>query len=163
MTAVLSICPMELPLIDFSTGQKGCRMPKVLIVDDDADVREGIRDALESRGLSCWSVENGREALECLRAAEVDLILTDYSMPEMNGLELMHRLAGSTLDKIPVILLSAESAADLRHEAMRLGAYGFIQKPFSTPDLTELVLGALNRNGSRRDLPLAATQTRRKP
>lgn len=95
-------------------------MPKVLIVDDDADVREGLLDALESHGLSCWAVQDGQEALDCLRVTEVDLIVTDYRMPAMDGLDLLRRLSDSALGNIPIILLSAESAADLRQEALRL-------------------------------------------
>ena len=136
-------------------------MPKVLLVDDDADVREMLKDALESRGLSCWAVEDGREALECLRAAEVDLIVTDYRMPAMDGLELLRRLAGSALSKIPVILLSGESAADLRWEALRLGAYTVIQKPFDTPDLVDVMFRALHRKGSDPEQAIAAAQIRR--
>ena len=130
-------------------------MPKVLIVDDDADIRDGLRDALESRGLSCWAVEDGRHALDCLRAAEVDLIVTDYRMPAMSGLEFMQRLAESALSHIPVILLSAEPAADLRGEALRLGAHAVVEKPFNTPNFVGLVLRALQA--------FAAAQPRREP
>lgn len=133
-------------------------MPKVLIVDDDADVRACLQDALEARGLSCWAVENGRHALECLRAAEVDLIVTDYRMPAMDGLELLRRLTGSALETIPVILLSADSAANLRQEALRLGAYAVVHKPFNTHDLVEVMFRALHRNSSDPEQATAATQ-----
>lgn len=137
-------------------------MPKVLIVNDDADVRDALRDALESRGLSCWVVGDGRHALECLRAAEVDLIVTDYRMPAMDGLELLRRLSDSAMDRIPVILLSAEPAADLRQEALRLGAYAVVHKPFNTTVLMELVLRALHQSGSGPEQAIAA-QPRREP
>lgn len=133
-------------------------MPKVLLVDDDADVREMLKDALESRGLSCWAVEDGREALECLRAAEVDLIVTDYRMPLMDGLELLRRLTGSALETIPVILLSADSATNLRQEALRLGAYAVVHKPFNTHDLVEVMFRALHRNSSDPEQAIAAAQ-----
>lgn len=138
-------------------------MPKVLLVDDDADVREVLKDALESRGLSCWAVEGVLEALECLPAAEVDLIVTDYRMPVMDGLELLRRLSGSGLETIPVILLSADSTADLRREALRLGATAIVHKPFSSHDLVELVLRTLHRNDCDPEQAIAATQPRREP
>lgn len=138
-------------------------MPKVLIVDDDADVREVLSHVLESRGFSCWTVEDGQDALECLRAAEVDLIVTDYRMPTMDGLELLRRLAESPLEKIPIILLSADSTADLRREALQLGAYALMHKPFNTPDLVELMLRALQQNGSGSEQAIAAVQPRREP
>ena len=124
-------------------------MPKVLIVDDDADVRACLQDALEARGLSCWAVENGRHALECLRAAEVDLIVTDYRMPAMDGLELLRRLTGSALETIP---------ANLRQEALRLEAYAVVHKPFNTHDLVEVMFRALHRNSSDPEQAAAATQ-----
>ncbi len=136
-------------------------MPKVLIVDDDADVREGLLDALESHGLSCWAVQDGQEALDCLRVTEVDLIVTDYRMPAMDGLDLLRRLSDSALGNIPIILLSAESAADLRQEALRLGAASVVQEPFNMRDLVDLVLRVLHRNGSDFEQAIAAAQSRR--
>lgn len=138
-------------------------MPKVLIVDDDADIRDVLSHALEARGLSCWAVESGPDALECLRTAEVDLIVTDYRMPAMSGLELMQRLAESALSHIPVILLSAEPAAHLRREALRLGAHAVVEKPFNTPNFVGLVLRALHQSGSGPEQAIAAAQPRREP
>ena len=93
-------------------------MPKVLIVDDDADVRACLQDALEARGLSCWAVENGRHALECLRAAEVDLDVfgrrvraedlgveasdAALALGEFGG-ERFENLAGRGLDGFPLV------------------------------------------------------------
>jgi CheY-like chemotaxis protein len=123
-------------------------MPKILIVDDDPDVRDSLRDAFESQGLSCVSAGNGREAAERLDISDADVILTDYRMPLMNGLDFLRHLAASPDRRIPVIVMSGESAEALRRAAFDLGAFAVVEKPYDTAELIDTVFRAIRSTGT---------------
>jgi len=111
----------------------------VLIVDDSNAMRAVIKKIIAMSGFKmdeCWEAGSGKEALETLSHAWVDVIISDINMPEMNGLELIGRLKGDELYKeIPVIIVSTEGSAERMREAFVQGAQGFIKKPFLPEDL----------------------------
>ena len=111
----------------------------VLIVDDSNAMRAVIKKIIAMSGFKmdeCWEAGSGKEALEILSHAWVDVIISDINMPEMNGLELVGRLKGDELYKeIPVIMVSTEGSAERMREAFVKGAQGFIKKPFLPEDL----------------------------
>lgn len=108
----------------------------ILIVDDDADIREALVDVLSDHGYVASSVANGREALELLRAGDQPgLILLDLMMPVMDGVEFRReQLEDPTLRELPVVLISAGN--DLGRQASLLGAADAVQKPI---DLSRLL------------------------
>ena len=111
----------------------------VLIVDDSIAMRAVIKRIIAMSGFKmdeCREAGNGKEALETLSHAWVDVIISDINMPEMNGLELLERLKKDELYKtIPVIMITTEGSAERMQEAFALGARGFIRKPFLPEDL----------------------------
>lgn len=111
----------------------------VLIVDDSNAMRAVIKKIIAMSGFKmdeCWEAGSGKEALETLSHAWVDVIISDINMPEMNGLELVGRLKRDELYKeIPVIMVSTEGSAERMREAFVRGAQGFIKKPFLPEDL----------------------------
>lgn len=111
----------------------------VLIVDDSNAMRAVIKRIIAMSGFKmdeCREAGNGKEALETLSHAWVDVIISDINMPEMNGLELLERLKKDELYKtIPVIMITTEGSAERMQEAFALGARGFIRKPFLPEDL----------------------------
>ncbi len=111
----------------------------VLVVDDSSAMRAVIKKIIAMSGFKmdeCWEAGSGKEALETLSHAWVDVIISDINMPEMNGLELIGRLKGDELYKeIPVIIVSTEGSAERMREAFVQGAQGFIKKPFLPEDL----------------------------
>ena len=111
----------------------------VLIVDDSNAMRAVIKKIIAMSGFKmdeCWEAGNGKEALEALSHAWVDVIISDINMPEMNGLELLERLKKDELYKeIPVIMISTEGSAERMEKAFAQGAQGFIKKPFLPEDL----------------------------
>jgi CheY-like chemotaxis protein len=112
----------------------------VLVIDDDADVRESMIDWLTSNGYEASSAANGREALKLLRGGEraPDAILLDMMMPIMDGLSFRwEQLADPTLSSIPVIILSAQGHC--REAAVELEAAGCIKKPCQPDALIELL------------------------
>jgi CheY-like chemotaxis protein len=114
--------------------------PRVLLVEDDADIREVIEEALERRGFATHACEDGHQALAYLRdaAAKPSLILLDLTMPRMSGWEFMQaQAADPAIAEIPVVVLSAVGNLD-RHAAPTRWA-GVLTKPVSLETLIEAV------------------------
>lgn len=115
----------------------------VLVVDDSETMRAMIIRVIKLSGFeteNIYEAGNGREALEVLDAAWVDLVLTDIHMPEMDGLELLRRLSiDPVLSKLPVIVVTSEGSEQPIREALTLGAKACIRKPF-TPETVRQVL-----------------------
>jgi len=107
----------------------------VLIVDDSKSVRSVIKKIITISGFrmdQCYEAVNGKQALEILSKARVDVILSDLNMPEMNGLEMLAAIkADSRLQGIPVIIISTEGSDEKRKAVLEMGAKQFIKKPFS--------------------------------
>ena len=112
----------------------------ILIVDDEANLRMTLAQILSARGYSVLEAEDGSAAVELLRDNTPDLIFSDWKMPQMGGEELLQHLRGEPrLVSIPVIVITAFGSSHTAIEAVRLGAYDFVTKPF---DLDEIVLAA---------------------
>ena len=117
---------------------------KVLIIDDDALIRTLVGMLLNEMGLTdnIWAT-NGREALTLLQRKPTDLIISGWSMPEMDSLELLNTCKEDPgLKKIPFIIMG--SGEELRAKALEAGADAYIVKPFFSEDLQEVLekLGA---------------------
>lgn len=110
---------------------------KILVVDDDPDIREILKDRLDSLGYSVVSAENGQEALDKVSQEEPDLMFLDLQLPLLNGLQVLKRL--KEYPELGVIIITAFGTIEKAVEAMREGAYDFITKPFS-PDHLDLVI-----------------------
>jgi two-component system chemotaxis response regulator CheY len=113
----------------------------MLVVDDSSPMRTVIRKAVTISGFNvgeCYAAANGREALEILRSHWVDLVITDYNMPEMNGLELLaHMKEDELLAAIPVVVVTTEGSNRMIDKFMEKGAAGYIQKPFTPENIRE--------------------------
>lgn len=111
----------------------------VLVVDDDFDIRDTLRELLELEGLRTIGAANGREALRQLRdGVRPGLILLDLMMPEMSGWEFRgEQLRDPALADIPVVILSA--TPDVARTAEELDAAGYVRKPFDLNELLDLV------------------------
>src|SRR5262245_32251409 len=107
---------------------------RILVVDDEESIREFFEIMLKREGYEVVTASNGREALEKLKKAKVDLILSDIQMPEMSGLELL--AAVKELDpELVVIMITAFGSTETAVEAMKLGAYDYVQKPFKIEEI----------------------------
>ncbi|MGC1617322.1 MAG: sigma-54 dependent transcriptional regulator [Candidatus Acidiferrum sp.] len=112
----------------------------ILIVDDEANLRKTLAEIFSARGYSIMEAQDGAAAVLLLRDATPDLIFSDWRMPEMGGEELLQHLRGDPrLSTIPLIVITAFGSSHSAIEAVRLGAYDFVTKPF---DLDEIVLAA---------------------
>ena len=112
-------------------------LPTILLVDDDREVRSALRAALAPR-FQILEAENGRYALGVLSEHIPDLIISDVSMPDMDGVVLLEAVKAIRSDVI-VIIVSAYSTIDAAVDAIKLGAFDFISKPFELEALKEIV------------------------
>jgi two-component system response regulator PilR (NtrC family) len=119
-------------------------MANLLIVDDELGMRQFLTHLFQRDGHSVRASENGHEAMELLRAAPADLIISDVRMPDMDGIELL-RSARELLPDIEVVMMTAFANVDTAREAFLLGAYDFVQKPFDNDLLKETVTRALTK------------------
>ncbi len=124
--------------------------PAILVVDDELGARQSLEVILED-DYRVLSVESGREALEVLQRESVDLILLDVNMPDMDGLEALRRIKeqDETLD---VIMVSALNLARKAVDAIRLGAYDYITKPYEPDDILSTVHRAISKQKLHREL-----------
>src|SRR5262245_24617627 len=120
-------------------------MRRILVVDDEAGVREFVAEALEAQDCETLALGSGEAALVELSKRSYSLLFTDLKMPGMSGLELLAR-ARELQPELEVIVLTAQGSVDAAVEAMKLGAFDFVQKPVSGPqELRLLAARALER------------------
>jgi len=120
-------------------------MARVLVVDDEEGIRDFVAEALEDDGHVTVRAKDGAEAAERLRAQAFDLMITDLRMPGLDGMALV-RAARAEQPEMEVIVLTAHGSVETAVEAMRLGAFDYIQKPIGSPGkLRLLVSRALER------------------
>lgn len=120
-------------------------MPKILIVDDEPRILSLLHSLLKAEGMESVSARDGSEALQLLRSQNFDLLVTDIRMSPMDGMELF-RIARTELPDMPVILLTAYGAIETAIEAMKLGAYDYLTKPFKINEFLITVKRAIDYN-----------------
>jgi DNA-binding NtrC family response regulator len=116
--------------------------PSILLIDDDDSLRRVTEFTLLEEGYAVLTASNGRAGLDLFRSASVDLVLTDVKMPEMDGMEVLPVLKAMQPD-LPVIMLTAHGTITSAVEAMKLGAFDYLTKPFSRDQLRASVRKAL--------------------
>lgn len=114
----------------------------VLVIDDDESLRRVVEYNLGEDGYRVLTAADGRSGLQRFQEAGVDLVLTDVRMPEMEGVEVLTRLKTMQPD-LPVIMVTAHGTIDSAVEAMKLGAFDYLTKPFSREQLRAAVRQAL--------------------
>ena len=117
---------------------------KIMVVDDDPQIRRVLRTALVAQGYEIVDARNGEEALETLRDGKLDLIILDMNMPGMSGVETC-RTIRSTSD-IVIIMLTVRDAESDKVEALDAGADDYMTKPFGSPELLARIRASLRRS-----------------
>ncbi|RJQ44000.1 MAG: response regulator [Gaiellales bacterium] len=116
----------------------------VMIVDDEASLRNLVRANLEVDGMTVSEAVDGFQAIDMLRSDQPDLILLDIMMPGKDGIAVLEELAGDpSLRRIPVILLTAKGEQEDLERGAALGARGHITKPFDPEQMVRTVKAAL--------------------
>ncbi len=121
-------------------------MSTVLVVDDESDIRSSLRGVLNDEGLRVLEAEGGREALEIVRRERPELVLLDVWMPDIDGIELLRQLRNEP-HRPRVVMISGHGNVETAVQATKLGAFDFIEKPFSIDALLQVVSRALKDRG----------------
>jgi len=124
--------------------------PTILVVDDELGARQSLEVILED-DYRVLSAESGREALEVLQRESIDLILLDVNMPDMDGLEVLRKIKEQD-DEMDVIMVSALNLARKAVDAIKLGAYDYITKPYEPEDILSTVHRAISKQKLHREL-----------
>jgi two-component system, OmpR family, response regulator MprA len=124
---------------------------RLLVVDDDPDVRLSLERALRMAGYAVTTAVHGADALDCLARTPVDLIVLDVMMPMVDGFEACRRLRGRG-DATPILVLTARDTVDDRVTGLEVGADDYLVKPFALRELLARVRALLRRSQARRDV-----------
>ncbi len=115
---------------------------RILAIDDSRTMREMLRNSLGTAGFDVHVAEDGQEGIEQLAQLQPDVIITDINMPRLDGFGVIEAVRQSLhRPDLPILVLTTESAADLKERARRSGATGWIVKPFDDQRL----IGAIRR------------------
>jgi two-component system sensor histidine kinase RpfC len=142
-------------LEDCAKRSVGGRRLNVLVADDNATNREVIGRILERGGHAATVVHDGEDALDALEEGQFDVVLLDRNMPGMGGIETLQaiRLMGRGLERLPVIVLSADATAEARRECLEAGADAFMSKPVEALRLLEGIQEAAGGVGAPVEVP----------
>jgi two-component system, NtrC family, response regulator AtoC len=116
---------------------------RILVVDDQASMREMLADLLDMMGHEAIAVEGGPQALQILATSKIDLVITDLNMPEMDGMELMMQIKERN-PKLPVIIITGYGTFHTEKKVLSNGANGYIPKPCTIHRVQETVTAALS-------------------
>jgi two-component system response regulator FixJ len=131
--------------------------PEVHVVDDDAAMRESLTFLLGTAGLEARPFDLATKFLEALPGLRVACLITDIRMPEIDGIELMRRLRAGG-HNFPVIVMTGHGDVPLAVEAMKLGAFDFLEKPFDDEVLIERIRSALEQRAALATADLQAKE-----
>lgn len=131
-------------------------MPSILIIDDEAAIRSALKEILEYEDFTVREAEDGASGLRALEKESFDLIFCDIKMPRMDGLEVLEKIREKGIDT-PVVIITGHGSVETAVEALKKGAYDFIQKPL---DLNRILVTV--RNASNQTALVQETRTLRK-
>src|SRR3989441_813142 len=117
-------------------------MDRLLLIDDEADVQYSFRRTFDSPEIELTAASSGEEGLKLIPKVKPDLVIMDVRMGGMTGLETLRRIR-ETNAKLPVIMMTAYGTTQTAIEAMKLGAYDYLLKPFDVPKLKQIIAAAL--------------------
>jgi DNA-binding response OmpR family regulator len=124
---------------------------RILVVDDDPDIRVLVRELLDRRGFSVLEAGDGQEALRAFFDERPDLVVLDVQMPVLDGWKTLERIR--ELSDVPVVMLTARATELEKTRGLRAGADDYVTKPFGRQELLARVEALLRRTGGRTDQP----------
>lgn len=125
-------------------AEKKAKVARILVVDDERAIRDTLKGILEDEGYDVTAAEDGAEALALFEKSPYDVVLCDIKMPKMDGVEVLEKLL--ELGDVPVVMISGHGTIETAVDAMRRGAYDYIEKPLDLNRLLVSVRHALDRS-----------------
>lgn len=125
-------------------AEKKAKLVRILVVDDERAIRDTLKGILEDEGYDVTAAEDGAEALALFEKSPYDVVLCDIKMPKMDGVEVLEKLL--ELGDVPVVMISGHGTIETAVDAMRRGAYDYIEKPLDLNRLLVSVRHALDRS-----------------
>lgn len=119
-------------------------MPKILVVDDNQKLLDMLRRTLSYEGFDVLTAASGRAALHTIDAERPDLLVLDWLMPDLDGIDVIERLR-ALADEMPILMLTARDAVEHRVEGLTSGADDYLVKPFATAELLARIQALLRR------------------
>jgi two-component system cell cycle response regulator DivK len=114
--------------------------PKILVVEDFEDSRSALRQLLESNGFQILEANDGEQAVEAALRESPDLILMDLTLPRVDGLEATRQIrTRRSAQALPIIIISAYDAAEVRAEALAAGGTAYLSKPIDFDELEKII------------------------
>jgi two-component system chemotaxis response regulator CheY len=112
----------------------------VLAIDDSRTIRDLLRAALERAGFEVSTAVDGLDGVEKFQHTKADVVITDINMPRMDGFGVIDAIRGGTVNRaVPILVLTTESASELKNRAKRSGATGWIVKPFDDESIVSVL------------------------
>jgi putative two-component system response regulator len=127
------------------------KRPRVLIVDDEADIRALLIRYLDDCGYECIAAGDAKEAFEQMNSQSLDLAITDISMPGKNGISLLHEIKNLD-DSIPVVMMTGNDDPQSVMDALKMGADDYILKPFDLHNIASVISNLLKRRTHRKQI-----------
>lgn len=122
-------------------------MHKVLVIEDDPNLREGLELLLEIEGYAAMGSSNGIAGMELIRRQRPDVIITNYKMPGADGFDILYAVREHPeLSNTPILFLTADHSPSLRERALKAGVDAFLTKPFLIDSLMDTVDRLLRHN-----------------
>ena len=118
-------------------------IPNLLVTDDDSAFRQVVCEGLRRRGFQVTEASDGQEAIDVVNRSKVHVVLLDFHMPRVSGLEVIRHLRQSPPSP-PCVLMSAKLDDEIRREAERMCTYQVLAKPIRMVQLTDIICGALS-------------------
>jgi len=126
----------------------------LLVVEDNFSSRFALRKLLVKKGFNVFDVENGKEAFEILKNNEIDIVVTDWLMPEMDGMELTKKIRVDLKKQPIIIILTAVNSKEAKKKALFSGADEYVAKPIEINDLVDIINNAINKKTAKTKIPV---------
>jgi DNA-binding NtrC family response regulator len=118
---------------------------KVLIIDDERAIRRALKEILEYENCQVLEAENGKEGLELIRSNSLDVIFCDIKMPLVDGMELLEQVQGEG-NEVPIVMISGHGTLETAVQAIKIGAFDFIEKPLDLNRILVILRNVKDRN-----------------
>ncbi len=129
---------------DLGVEKQIAKRTNILVIDDEGIMRQLLSDILKDAGYNVWTAESGEEALKFAQSKEFEVVITDLRMPGIDGIEVLKKFKEKD-SSVCVIVITAYATVESAVEAMKIGAYDYITKPFNLEEIKIIVGRAMER------------------